>query len=340
MIAGSIEASFSGRRANTLPLRGTHGNSIKLVYKGLAMARRLGSQHLDAFQAIVATGSMTKAARERHTSQPQISRLVGQLEDIVGFAVFARKGTRISLSPEGARLYAEIEKHYIGIASVEAAAADIRSFTTEHIRFVAMPRLAGGLLSRAVACLKHEHPETRVSIHVAGANALQERIKAGIDDIGLVMSYGQLSSEVDTIPIATLPCVCVLPPGHSLSRSAQISAADLAAEDLITFVRGSSLAAAIDGYFAQSGVQPRIVAETELGASACALVAAGIGVSLMNPIAALEESQKVDLVVRPLRAAFTATLALMYAHRLRHGLLLKRFGAYIRADLANSQGCM
>lgn len=40
---------------------------------------------IETFRAVMLTRSMTVAAHDLHTSQPNVSRAIGQLEEMVGF---------------------------------------------------------------------------------------------------------------------------------------------------------------------------------------------------------------------------------------------------------------
>ena len=302
------------------------------------LGRRMGLQHIETFRAVVMTGSMTKAAEQLHTSQPQVSRLIAQLEQITKFPLFIRRGTRITPSVEGSKFFEEVEKSFIGLASLETAAGNIRSFRSEHLRVAAMPRLAGGLLTHVVAALKGDLPETMISIHSGTASAVHSWVGSGICDVGLAMLYGDGISGVDVSPVMTSKCVCVLPAGHPLAELPQLTPRDFAGQDFITFSTGSSLRTQIDGFFRQAGVQPRVVAETDLGASACALVAAGVGVSLMNPMAAIEEALDARLVVRPVSPDLIVTLAVIFPPYRQRSRLTDRFEGYARDAIMREFG--
>jgi DNA-binding transcriptional LysR family regulator len=273
---------------------------------------RMKLQHIEAFRAVVRTGSMTKAAQQLRTSQPQISRLIFQLEQITKFSLFVRRGTRIVTSVEGAKFFEEVERSFVGLSRLEAAAANIREFKAEHLHVAAMPRLAGGILTQIVAELKAEQPDVMVSIHSGTASTVHSWVSSGTCDVGLAMLYGGGTSGVDIEPVMRTKCVCILPPGHRLAKLDRIAAGDLAGENFITFSAGSSLRTQTDAFFRKADVEPRIVAETDLGASACKLVSSGIGVSLINPMAALEESHNEDLIVRPINPDIIVTLALLF----------------------------
>ncbi len=97
-------------------------------------SRRMSFRHIEAFRAVMATGSMTEASRRLHTSQPQVSRLIGQLEGITGLPLFDRGGSRLIPTLDGTRFHAEVERAFVGLASLEAAAGRIRAFGAERLR--------------------------------------------------------------------------------------------------------------------------------------------------------------------------------------------------------------
>lgn len=300
--------------------------------------RRMRFQHIETFRAVVMTGSMTKAAEQLHTSQPQVSRLIGQLEDIAGFPLFVRKGTNLSTSAEGARFFEEVEKSFRGLSQLEEAAGNIRAFRSEHLRVAAMPRLAGGVLAEAVAELKESHPDLMVSIHSGSACAVQGWLSSGKCDVGLAMVYGEPVSSMDIQPIMKSKCVCIVPAGHALATRMVLRPADFDGVNLIAFSPGSTLRTHVDAFFEGAGVQPRIVAETDLGASACKLVAAGVGVSLINPMAAAEEALDAKLVTRPVTPDILVTLALVYPPYRRHTLLMETFEDHARRVIQRQFG--
>lgn len=300
--------------------------------------RRMKLQHIETFRAVVMTGSMTKAAEQLHTSQPQISRLISQLEQITRFPLFVRKGTRITTSVEGSKFFEEVERSFVGLSRLEAAATNIRTFSSEHLRVAAMPRLAGGVLTQIVVELKNNHPDLMVSIHSGTASAVHSWITSGICDVGLAMLYGGGISGVDIQPVMKSKCVCVLPSGHQLAKKDPLTAHDFAGENFITFSMSSSLRVQSDAFFREAGVQPHIVAEVDLGASACKLVAAGIGVSLINPMAAADESLDAKLVIRPINPDIVVTLALIFPPYRQHTRLMEVFEDYARREISQQFG--
>jgi DNA-binding transcriptional LysR family regulator len=187
---------------------------------------------------------------------------------------------------------------FVGLAGLEAAASNILSFGGHRLTVAAMPRLAAGLLTRAVTQFKAGYPESLVTIHSGTAASVNTWMSSSLCDVGLAIIYGDDSPGLRAETLFSMDCVIVLPKAHRLSRLKQVQAADLEGEAFISFPVGSAPRARIDQVLAAAGVRPRTVLESDLGASVCALVAAGLGVSVINPLAALEERRASDLEIR------------------------------------------
>ena len=295
------------------------------------MTRRpISFRHIEAFRAVMGTGSMTEASRRLHTSQPQVSRLIGQLEAATGLPLFDRGGSRLVPTLDGTRFHAEVERAFVGLQSLEMAAARIRAFGAERLRVAAMPRLAGGLLARAVARFRQDHPDLVVAIHSGDDDAVNEWISTGVCDAAITMVYGDRPSE-GLDHVMTLDCVAILPVGHPLAERTLLNLGDLRGESFIASPLGTALRARIDAMLAAAGVEVVVTAEAALGSAICTLVAAGLGISVMNPLAAYEEAMVSPIVIRPIAPALPVHFALLFPPDHTRSRLVQAFSACARS---------
>lgn len=294
---------------------------------------RMGLKHIEVFRAVMLTGSMTEASRRMHTSQPQISRLIAQLEATVRFPLFSRSGSRLTPTVDGSRFFEEVEKTFVGLTALEAAASNIHAFGGGSLSIAAMPRLAGGLLTRAVVRFKVDHPDVPVTIHSGSASSVNTWISSGSCDLGLAMLYAGVTG-LKTETIHTMNCVVVLPNGHRLAKRRRIGPKDLEGEPFISFPVGSPPRESIDQVFSQAGVARRTVCESDLGSSVCTLVAAGLGISIINPLAALEERKASGIELRHFEASIPVSLALLYPMHRESSRLASTFAEHVRQVVA------
>lgn len=120
-------------------------------------------KQIEAFRTVVQTGSMTTAAEALHTSQPNISRLIAQLEDAADFSLFMRVSGRLQLTDEGAgaELFRDVERAFIGLRSLQDSADQIRRSGTGRLRVGAAPSIALTTMPEGHPALSRDASERR-----------------------------------------------------------------------------------------------------------------------------------------------------------------------------------
>ena len=109
-------------------------------------------RHLEAFRAVMLSGSVTHAAQSLNLSQPAVSKMLAELEHQLGFQLFQRsRGSALTVTPEADAFYYEVERSFSGIAALKRVAEDIRNMATGTLRIAALPALAVSFLPRVIA---------------------------------------------------------------------------------------------------------------------------------------------------------------------------------------------
>ncbi|MWL75444.1 LysR family transcriptional regulator, partial [Escherichia coli] len=110
--------------------------------------------------------------------------------------------------------------------------------------------------------------------------------------------------------LLSLDEVCVLPAGHPLSQKSVLTPADFQGENYISLSRTDSYRQLLDSLFSEHQVKRRMVVETHSAASICAMVRAGVGISVVNPLTALEYAAS-GVVIRPFSLSVPFTVSLI-----------------------------
>ncbi|MCY4127568.1 MAG: LysR family transcriptional regulator, partial [Pseudomonas sp.] len=121
-------------------------------------------KQIETFRAVMLSGSMTAAAQALHTSQPNVSRLIAQLERANGFKLFERVGGRLLPTDEGAQFFADVERAFIGLHSLETSAEHLKRGGTGQLRIGAVPSLTHGLLPKIIQRFRQQNPHVHISI--------------------------------------------------------------------------------------------------------------------------------------------------------------------------------
>jgi len=244
--------------------------------------------------------SVTRAAEELRTSQPTASRILAELEREIGFKLFLREGNRLAPTPEAVALHEEVQRSFVGLERIRAAAAGIANFRSDHLRLVSISSFALGPLAHAVPAFQKKFDGVCVAIEIHAYDEVVARVAARQAEVGFT-AYPVRKAGVHARTIARVDAVCVMPRGHSLARACEVQARDLAAEPFIASLGHPGPSRdAVDRAFAQAGVERRTVIETQTGVLACSLVLQGAGVAVLDPFTATAFADK-GLVIRPFR---------------------------------------
>lgn len=270
----------------------------------------LNLRQVEAFRAVMITGSVTKGAEIMHITQPAVSRLIADFERSVGFALFDRDKRRLHPTKECRALYREVEKTYAGLEHVEHAAEAIRNMQLGQLSIVAMPIASNGFLPEVIADFTRRWPEISVSLWTWPRDQALDWILSQQYDLGfLTLPVEDPALEVE--PFGEEEAVCLLPAHHPLAEHASIEAADLDGADFLPLTTGSVFRRTLESVFEAAGVKPRIRVEARSAAAVCGLVARGAGVSILGPLAVYGlESDRI--VTRPFRPAIPFQTGVVY----------------------------
>lgn len=256
-------------------------------------------RQIEAFRSVMRLGSMTAAAEVLYTSQPNISRLISQLELSTGLTLFKRAGVRLIPTQEGQAFFQEVERAYVGMDSLRLSAKNIRNLGTGRLRVAAVPSTGLSVIPRVLKTFTDPRPELTVSLHVNSSPTVEQWVKSQFCDLGIVVHPGDVSSQQIEL-LAMVAAVCVLPAAHRLADRAYIDCTDLEGETFVSLCHGDGTRSLVDGVFEQAGVERVMAVEAQYSAINCEMVALGMGVTLAHPLVARDYQHR-DIVIRPFK---------------------------------------
>lgn len=297
------------------------------------MGSTVNVRQVEAFRTIMLRGSMTAAARELRTSQPSISRLIAELEGEIGLRLFERTAGRLRPTPEGLSFYREVERSFIGLDRLVHAARDIRAFGTGRLRIAAMPVMALGFVPRCIRRFKARFPNAIVSLQMGHDGTVTRWMSSAYCDIGFVANVIDLPM-VEHRPLYAIAGVCALPPGHRLATRDHIGARDLENEAFISLSLEDGARARVDRVFEDAAVKRQLMLETPFSAAICALVEQGLGVGIVNPIAAADY-EHTGITFLPFEPEVMFHGHAMFSSHQRENPLVDGFLGVVREELAD-----
>jgi DNA-binding transcriptional LysR family regulator len=300
----------------------------------------LNVRALEAFRAVMRTGSMTGAARIIHTTQPNVSRLVSMLEAELDLKLFVREGNKLHVTDEGVAFFKEVEQHYAGLRALKDAARMIKQIGGGRLHIAVAPALSHGFLASVVAVFTQRHPQVALSIRTCNSYMVEQLVSSQLCDLGLAAFVGYAAEPgLESERVASIRGVCLLHRDHRLACRDVIHAPDLEGEPFISIARQNGTREHVDSLFEQAKVTRRIDIEAENASTICHLVAQGLGVSVLNEVI-VDDFLGHGLVVREFRPPIHFPITLLRSSHRPRSLLVTAFieclGTVLKSRFAQS----
>jgi DNA-binding transcriptional LysR family regulator len=250
------------------------------------MASKLTFRHVEAIRALILTGSVTGAASRLGVTQPAISHLLRDIEDILAFPLFDRHMGRLVPTRRAELLFHEIERSFQGLEAINAFGLRLREAEQRTISIAAVPVASIGVLPSVIrAYREHIGPDFFVVDSPSNEQVLNY-VQSQKVDLGIALSSPPIPG-IRAETVGEFRAMCLLPKGHRLARARSVLPEDLVDEPMIATSRFDRIPEAIAESFRAAGGEPAPIVECPAASAACAMVAAGLGFALLDPVAAL-----------------------------------------------------
>ncbi|AEC21894.1 LysR family transcriptional regulator [Pusillimonas sp. T7-7] len=286
------------------------------------MPRPLNFQQIQAFKTVMETGTTTKAALALHTTQPSISRRLSDLQAATGLQLFDLYNGRLRPTREGTQLYQSVRKHFDGLEKIESAVQILRKSGTGVLRIGSTPTLAAGLLPGIIARFMQQHAGVYVNLQTLGTPQLTEYLRQDLLDF--VLTTGTIEqSDMVSERLMHANAVCVVPRDHELAKVDYVDLENLYTHKLLLLNDTDDIILTMRALLRDRKYPDDIAIETNSSITICSLVAAGVGVGVVNPFVANTFSDR--LAVKSLRPRIGIDVTLARSVTLAPSLLANRF---------------
>lgn len=249
---------------------------------------RLDLRALRSFVAVASAGSISSAAHGLHIAQPALSVQIKQLEEQLGAALFDRHPRGVVLTAVGERLLG----HAVEILRrVDVAYDDVRQAVDQPSGRVALAlpqSVAKFVTVPLVQAVVRQWPMIRLQMVEMSSGYIPQQLLHGLVDIG--MTFGTEDDARMRFMHVLQEELAFVTTAQQLAQYRDGAAGDadhMALRDAARFpmvlpTTAQSLRRVIDAYMAKAGVAPRIVVEVNTIHEMLALVAAGIGSTILS----------------------------------------------------------
>jgi len=238
------------------------------------------THQLRYFLAVATTGRFTAAARICNVSQPSLSIQVAKLEAELGGALFerSRKGARLTARGESFLPHAKAVLDHMEEAHREAES--LTGLSTGKVTLGCLPTTGAHVLPKVLTAFRRSHPKVQVLLREESSPGLARCLEQGEVDLAILDEAG-LNPGLEHVSLLSDGLLAALPLKNPLSGKGRISLKQLASEPFILMKPDHGFRKITDDLLRKAGVEPRVVFESGEIETVQALVAAGLGVSIV-----------------------------------------------------------
>lgn len=236
---------------------------------------------LHAFAVVAEELHFGRAAARLGVAQPPLSQQIRRLEETVGHPLLSRAGGRVALTAAGRELLPVARRVLGGLAEGLAAARAVGEGRAGRLRIGFAASLALTVLPGLLRSFGAECPDVVLDIREMTTAPQLEALLDGSIDVGLLREPPD-SRELRFQTVAEERLVAVLPSSHPLVDRDPVPLAGLAGEPFVMLPReaGPGLYDRLVGVCEAAGFTPVLGQRAVEWQTVCALVGAGLGVSL------------------------------------------------------------
>ncbi|MFK8252653.1 LysR family transcriptional regulator [Ancylobacter terrae] len=236
-------------------------------------------RHIRAFVTVALEKSFARAAARLNVSQPALSQTIIQLEEDVGFPLFARTTRRVELTEEGQLLFDKARHIQRALEDFAGEAHSIQLSLKNELRVGFLIGTAVEYIPAIVREFERLRPNARLALSEFDFTDPTAGLRDHKVDCGIIRPPVELD-DIQVVELAREPCVACLPVGHTLTTRKSVMLADILAEPIIG-APGDSVWR--DYWLAmehRGGRMPRVVLEAATVESELQAVATGKGISI------------------------------------------------------------
>ncbi len=257
-------------------------------------------RHIEVFNAVMLTGSVSAAARMINVTQPAVSRTLQHAELQLGFQLFQRVGGRLKPTVEAQVLYPHIEKLFSQLDEVQRLSASLKAGRGKgELRVLTVLALSYEVFPRAMRLFREKHPTVVVHHEALHSPQIVSSLVLQEADVGYVfsaVSHPALAQE----QLARRHVVCVVPKGLLPAKQVKagtITLAHLSKLPVIALDGQDPLGTLLAHAVRDSGAGLHEVMTVQTYHVALALAHHGVGVAMVEGCtAASADPERVDVL--------------------------------------------
>ena len=206
--------------------------------------------HLRLIVALDDHAKVSAAAQMLNISQPAASRMIAEMEDILGVELCERLARGIALTPAGKALARRARTVLLEMREVDREIADLKTGKGGTVFMGSVTAPAIDLAVPAIRRIRERHPRIEINIEVDTSNVLARELLASRHDFIIARIPDELNPRLFESKVIGIEKAClIVRRGHPLLDAPPVSLECLTAHDWVLQPRGALLSRTIESLF-------------------------------------------------------------------------------------------
>ena len=241
--------------------------------------------------AVVEAGSFSEAALQLEISQSAVSRAIASLEKEWGISLLSRGRFGAQLTPVGDRLMGPVREIIQLNQKIDTEIGRAKGLNSGRVRIASFRSAATHLLPAKIAQFSRYYPDIEVRLAEADPTTIEDLVKTGKADLGLVPL--PRSADFETWEIADDEFVVLLPPSRQAIPK-QLSWKVLSDYSFILYSY-AECTTIVQEHWAASNQSLKVAYEIKEDSTIVSMVAQGLGAAILPKLAALPIPEGIEV---------------------------------------------
>ncbi|WP_407050972.1 LysR family transcriptional regulator [Methyloraptor flagellatus] len=216
---------------------------------------RLRAKHLRTLEVLGRVESMRAAAQELNLTQPAVTKILQDIEDILGVSLFERRSTGITPTPIGRAVIDFARKSVSDVERLAGLVTNLKLGGYGSLAFGALMAGMSSIVPRALSTLKARRPLMTIHLIAATSDQLLEALNNRTIDLALARLIDpQQNSVFEFEPLVDEEIWIFARAGHPLASREAIELTELADEPWVLQSPMSPLRQLLQASFADGGI--------------------------------------------------------------------------------------
>ena len=237
-------------------------------------------RHLIYFTEVARCRNFSSAAEALYVTQPTISKMVRNLEEELGVALFNRASKKIELTDSGRAILKPAQDIVKAFQNISSELDDVAHLRKGNIR-IGMPPMAGvSYFPRIIGEFNKKYPQISIQWIEVGSKRVEQGLLDGDIDLGIVL-LPLNDPRFQIFEFVCEPVVLIVGPGHRLHECKTVQLQNLSEDKFIMFREDFALHDQIIEHCHKLGFSPEIACQTSQWDFIVGMVEENLGIGFL-----------------------------------------------------------